>query len=68
MVCIQRREDRTGRENSKKYLEDHPDIAETVEHAIRVHYGLLEEDAENATTILRQRLRFLKNNDHYETR
>ena len=37
-----------GRENSKKYLEDHPDIAETVEHAIRVHYGLLEEDAENA--------------------
>ena len=33
---------------SKKYLEDHPDIAETVEHAIRVHYGLLEEDAENA--------------------
>ena len=36
------------RENSKKYLEDHPDIAETVEHAIRVHYGLLEEDAENA--------------------
>ena len=42
MVCIQRREDRTG------YLEDHPDVAETVEHAIRVHYGLLEEDAENA--------------------
>lgn len=37
-----------GRENSKKYLEDHPDIAEIVEHAIRVHYGLLEEDAENA--------------------
>ena len=37
-----------GRENSKKYLEEHPDIAETVEHAIRVHYGLLEEDAENA--------------------
>ena len=37
-----------GRENSKKYLEDHPDVAETVEHAIRVHYGLLEEDAENA--------------------
>ena len=37
-----------GRENSKKYLEDHPDIAETVEHAIRVQYGLLEEDAENA--------------------
>ena len=37
-----------GRENSKKYLEAHPDIAETVEHAIRVHYGLLEEDAENA--------------------
>lgn len=35
--------------------EDHPDIAETVEHVIRVHYGLLEEDAENATTILRQR-------------
>ena len=27
-----------GRENSKKYLEDHPDIAETVEHAIRVQY------------------------------
>ena len=39
---------RPSRENSKKYLEDHPDIAETVEHAIRVHYGLLEEDAENA--------------------
>ena len=57
MVCIQRREDRTGRENSKKYLEDHPDIAETVEHAIRVHYGLLEEDAENANNDLRQRAR-----------
>ena len=37
-----------GRENSKKYLEEHPDIAETVEHAIRVHYGLLDEDTENA--------------------
>ena len=24
------------------------DRVETVEHAIRVHYGLLEEDAENA--------------------
>ena len=36
-----------GRENSKKYLEDHPEIAETVEHAIRVHYGLLEDEAEN---------------------
>ena len=39
-----------GRENCKKYLEEHPEIAETVEHAIRVHYGLIEEDqaAENA--------------------
>ena len=33
---------------ARRYLEDRPDIAETVEHAIRVRYGLLEEDAENA--------------------
>ena len=33
-----------GRENSKKYLEEHPEIAETVEHAVRVHYGLIEEE------------------------
>ena len=58
-----------GRENSKKYLEDHPDIAETVEHAIRVHYGLLEEDAENANNDPKaEAIRFLKNNDHYELR
>jgi recombination protein RecA len=25
-------------------LEEHPDIADTVEHAIRVHYGLLDDD------------------------
>ena len=42
MHTTERRLDRVER------TADHPDIAETVEHAIRVHYGLLEEDAENA--------------------
>ena len=47
-ACLNGEKIGQGRENSKKYLEEHPDIAETVEHAIRVHYGLLDEDTENA--------------------
>jgi recombination protein RecA len=29
-----------GRENAKQYLNDNPDIANTIENAIRVHFGL----------------------------
>ena len=36
-----------GRENAKNYLEEHPDIAETVEHAVRIHYGLLEDESDD---------------------
>ena len=33
-----------GRENAKKYLEEHLEITEAVEHGVRVHYGLIEDD------------------------
>ncbi|MDD6381265.1 MAG: recombinase RecA [Lachnospiraceae bacterium] len=33
-----------GRENAKTYLSEHPDVMNTVEHQIRVHYGLDEDD------------------------
>ena len=32
-----------GRENAKIYLSEHPDVMSTVEHQIRVHYGLDED-------------------------
>ena len=48
MHTTERKSDRVER-TARSNLEDHPDVAETVEHAIRVHYGLLEEDAENPT-------------------
>lgn len=35
-----------GRENAKLYLSEHPEVAEIAEHAIRVHYGLIEETEE----------------------
>ncbi|MCI5622331.1 MAG: DNA recombination/repair protein RecA, partial [Anaerostipes sp.] len=38
-----------GRENAKKYLEEHPEIADVVEHGIRVHYGLIEEEPQTET-------------------
>lgn len=36
-----------GRENSKAFLAEHPDIAQEVERRVRVHYGLISEE-ENA--------------------
>lgn len=36
-----------GRENAKNYLAEHPEIAETVEHAVRIHYGLLEDESDD---------------------
>ena len=32
-----------GRENAKIYLSEHKDVMSTVEHQIRVHYGLDED-------------------------
>ncbi len=37
-----------GRENAKTYLSEHPDVMNTVEHQIRVHYGLDEDDTASA--------------------
>ncbi len=33
-----------GRENAKNYLAEHPDFMAKMEHLIRIHYGLLEDD------------------------
>lgn len=33
-----------GRENAKLFLMEHPEIAEDVEHRVRVHYGLISEE------------------------
>ncbi len=35
-----------GRENTKLYLEEHPDILTKVEKEVRKHYGLIEGEAE----------------------
>ena len=32
-----------GSENAKKYLADHPEIFDEIDHQVRVHYGLIEE-------------------------
>ena len=32
-----------GSENAKKYLADHPEIFDEIDHKVRVHYGLIEE-------------------------
>lgn len=32
-----------GSENAKKYLADHPDVFDEIDHKVRVHYGLVEE-------------------------
>ena len=36
-----------GSENAKKYLADHPEIFEEIDHKVRVHYGLIEPDEED---------------------
>lgn len=33
-----------GRENAKNYLAEHPDFMAKMEHLIRIHYGLFEDD------------------------
>ncbi len=38
-----------GRENTKLYLEEHPDILTKVEKEVRKHYGLIEDEGEAAT-------------------
>ena len=35
-----------GRENAKKYLSEHPDIMEEVDHKVRVAYGIIPSDEE----------------------
>ena len=38
-----------GSENAKKYLSDHPEIFDEIDHKVRVHYGLIEDaDAPDA--------------------
>ena len=36
-----------GSENAKKYLADHPEIFDEIDHKVRVHYGLIENDTED---------------------
>lgn len=33
-----------GSENAKKYLVDNPEIFDEIDHKVRVHYGMIEED------------------------
>jgi recombination protein RecA len=35
-----------GRENTKAYFTEHPEIMEEVEHKVRVHFGLESDDAQ----------------------
>ncbi|MBO6148449.1 MAG: recombinase RecA [Lachnospiraceae bacterium] len=35
-----------GRENTKAYMEEHPDMCKEVEHAVRVHYGLEKDSSD----------------------
>ena len=37
-----------GRENTKIYLAEHPEVFEEVDHALRVRYGLIEDDSADA--------------------
>ncbi|MDY6934047.1 MAG: recombinase RecA [Spirochaetota bacterium] len=47
-----------GRENSKKYLLDHPDIAVEIERKIKVHTGLIsEENNDDSEVILKSESR-----------
>ena len=34
-----------GSENAKKYLADHPEVFDEIDHQVRVHFGLIEEEA-----------------------
>ena len=36
-----------GSENAKKYLADHPEIFDEIDRKVRIHYGLIEDDAED---------------------
>ena len=38
-----------GRENAKAYLREHPEIMDEIEHKVRVAYGLIKEEAPEAT-------------------
>ena len=33
-----------GRENSKDFLEENPELLKEIEHKVRVHYNLIEDD------------------------
>lgn len=33
-----------GSENAKKYLADHPEIFDEIDHQVRVQYGLIEDE------------------------
>ena len=33
-----------GSENAKKFLADHPEIFDEIDHKVRVHFGLIEDD------------------------
>lgn len=39
-----------GSENAKKFLEENPAIFEEIDHKIRVHYGLIEEEKNSSET------------------
>ena len=37
-----------GRENSKMFLQQHPDMLAEIEHKVRVKYGLLKDETQEA--------------------
>ena len=39
-----------GSENAKKYLADHPEIFDEIDHQVRVQYGLIEDEEGTTST------------------
>jgi recA bacterial DNA recombination protein len=39
-----------GSENAKKYLADHPEIFDAIDHQVRVQYGLIEDEERTTPT------------------
>lgn len=53
-----------GSENAKKYLADHPEIFDEIDHKVRVHYGLVEEtEDEKAASLAEEKAAATENVD-----
>ena len=41
-----------GSENAKKYLADHPEIFDEIDHQVRVQYSLIEEEEGSKASVV----------------